>query len=361
MMAREKGSESQRWECPHCGASVSRTALLCPACREPLTGPGAAAPVARAVERKAPAAAAAASAAPLKSPAPPKDEFEPRDSGAAIEEEESSAGARPAGALASLFAETLSEILEALFAPARTPEAKLRRVKVIAALLSVLIGGPWLIHTLATLPRAPRAAAPGAQAPVDLALAAQNVSAIEIARASLPEKTSVPETAPAAAPLEEDAMILRLGAGQVMRLSRYLARDSAPGAAPANPPSPEDVLPPLSAEQKAWKEGSAAERERFGRLLMEREEQAIVIGERLILARQQGISAETAERIARELLEDARKLSRAGGADTAAGTSAMPAAPGARADRTALETLLGPEDAARIQSIRQARADLLKQ
>ncbi len=415
-MSADSSSASARWICPHCKEDVPRSALLCPHCREPLSGPGASgpieapsapppppAPAKRAESRPEPAAASLRGERKVSRSAPPppagSSSTAPMPADEWGEEPPPGRGAESQGALDAVLgwlARNWVEIHEVFSAPLPTPEQRRYRTRVIIAGFVIVLGGvllarmaivrPWTGEAKRRAMALDRSKAQMPSSTLNIALPEEPSRAADASQASLgPDDASAASLGPpvennsgaaaAAAPAapapataetsrSEARIVLETAAGQVERMGRFLRHSSAPKLPPLDPKKPADILPPLRPEDEALKNGSPDDLRRYNDLMVEREDLAIALADRLIYAREAGITAERAATVVVWLRYEAELIDSAeapGAAPAAVAPGAIrrhapPIPPGQRPEdsemKQVLTVLLGAEDAQRVLGLR---------
>ncbi len=371
-------SKDTKLACPKCGTEVGRRALLCPNCREPLTGasapvevkPAAQAPSPAAPTRQKPAAAARSV---------PRGVVSKGTSSSVTEEE----GEPPLGRALTAKEEgtpltrLLDRVQETVGKQART-ESQRKKLKIAGVILGisfllwmyVLVFRPSGLRapdrereatSVLAAARAGDSAGPAAGGS-GLATESADGSAAsnETAVSTGSDNAATAEAGASGAKLRnpEAAETLITAAEQIERLARFLLTDAAPYAQPANPTSEEDLLPPIPSEIMAGPAASAAEKARYMEYLSRREDLLMDVVNNLAEARGLGISMERALATARLLREEAARLdSPPGEGRDLTNPSAHWAAPGGPLVedeiRQVLTTLLSETDANEVIRIRK--------
>lgn len=362
--------EGTRYACPKCGTEVARKALLCPNCRELLTGDNAPIPV-RPKPKAKPATPPTRAAAKgrLGDIAPLGTDLEEGNVGVPL--------GRPVDEKASLFKNTLDRIEGSW---ASTGRIQGQRTKIIVAgvfaaiglilLFRMLVLHPWApLHSLVTSSPKPASVlssegqtAGGSPSSVRDAGSAPSHSSV-LPSALAPSNGSpgagnpgAPQPGKPVSPEERKrADTILAAADQLERLSQFLVPTAGAAVRPRNPEGPEAVLPPIPKDQAIGPNATPEEKQRFAALMIRREETANQVAHYIVSARQMGITGEQARSAAVRLRQDARSIlgeTQGGASSTGSSGSEHWAAPGSPLSQTQLEqiirVLLGTDDGGKV-------------
>jgi hypothetical protein len=298
-----KAEDEIRYGCPKCGVEVARRAMLCPNCREPLTGSSAPVklpPRPKAAPAPAPSPKKSAKPAGLSTTFPGADPFE-------VDEEEPSGPplGRAVDDRDGVLKSTLNRI-EGLWASKGRSQRNKRTV--IAAtifaslgvilLARVLIQRPWVLP----LPQTRRGGDVSVLDKGPVRPVGGQTTDGQAVRPPGKPTVGVDSTAEAPAPAGaapsgkeiERGRTLLAGAEQLERLSKYLVLSPESQAPPVDPRTPEDVLPPIPEDEIPGPSASPDAKNRFETLLISRENLAMEIAQSIIRARTEGLTADRA-------------------------------------------------------------------
>lgn len=359
-MPEKNPSPQTRWLCPHCGEQISRVALLCPACREPLTGKGRKGPVAERIvppeKQTAPLRSSPASERSLRAiVAQSNQEHVEEEAGDGSVETDPSVGDdfHP-DTTRKRIQETLDQLLhKSLTAPTTTAAERRMILKSWAAILVVVLGAILLVRLVIVRPWSPKAP----KTPQAVVLAQKDAAAgLGIIPASTPLRAAQAGDTPAV----QDAEALEAAADQLQRMALFLASKEDPSAPPPNPAHYESLLPPLAPEDMPGPDATREQLDRLELLQYQRQTLGESIAMNLQNARTLGITREQATAAADQLFREAHAI-RSKLAEKSGGATPTPPPPSAPASsppspqevQTTVRQLLGSDIEKKLQGVRQ--------
>lgn len=363
-MPEKKNSPETPWLCPHCGEQISRVALLCPACREPLTGEGRKGPVQeralppdRQPRIKRPVSGSERSLRAIVAQSNQEhveEEIQEAGGDQAAETDPSAEGDFHPDVTRKRIQETLDQLLhKSLTAPATTPAERRLIIKSWMAIIVVALGAVLLIRLVIVRPWAPRAA----KTPQAVALARKDPAA---GLGIVPAKTASGTSQTSAAPAAQNAEALEAAADQLQRMARFLASGADSSAPPPNPAHYESLLPPLAPEEIPGPNATREQVDRFEILQYQRQSLGESLAANLQGARTAGLTREQAVAAANQLLREAHALRKKLADESGAAAPASPPPstgdsppPTEREVRTTVRQLLGTDIEKKLQAIRQ--------
>lgn len=363
-----KSDTETRYACPKCGSEVAKRALLCPNCREPMTGDNVPIPVP--VKPKA-AAPAAREETPVR-----MNRRVPLSRAVALEDDDSTDTdglpplGRPVGDDGSMLKGVIDRIEGAWSTQGRRSGGQKRMLAAAAfagvgliLLIRMLFVHTWTLESGGSSSGSSSASsvlAPQGNAAVATTGSGGTGSGLSdpssVAGGPGSESGGGSQTAEApagsasSAPMSPEAKTLIAAAEQLDRLSPFLAPTADSTVPPTNPKGPGAVVPPIPQDRIPDANASPEARQEFSRLIADRDQLAMKVAGYIVAARQKGITGDRVAAVSARLRSKAESL----GVKDAAGSTVVPsgtsywAAPGkpltdGDVDET-IRVLLGPED-----------------